>query len=122
DSAGHEQRQNAAPTGKGRAECEERGARRPVRGDSSGGAAADRRARANFDEGPGESRSGRSAERFVQQSGSVTEDASASEKEGKGGLHDQLCRGALQAASADAALVRTGRAAEAVAVAGKHAD
>src|SRR5712691_6707484 len=49
------------------------------------------------------------------------EDAATSEKTGQGGLHDQRGCGALQAAPADAAAVRAGRAAEAVAFAGKHA-
>src|SRR5437667_398606 len=44
---------------------------RPVRGNSGGRAAADGRARAQFDEGVGERRAGGSAEGFVQQGRSV---------------------------------------------------
>src|SRR5438045_2599834 len=49
------------------------------------------------------------------------QDASASEKTGQGGLHDQRGGGAVQAASADLAAVRARGAAEAVTLAGEHA-
>src|SRR6266699_2890722 len=52
----------------------------------------------------------------------LTHHANNSEKTGQGGIHDQLRRGALQAASANAALVRARGAAEAVALARKYAS
>src|SRR6266436_2716622 len=51
----------------------------------------------------------------------LPKNASAREKTGQSGIHDQRGGGALQASSADAAAVRARRAAEAVAFAGKHA-
>src|SRR5437762_14366316 len=51
----------------------------------------------------------------------LTHHANNSEKTGQGRIHDQLRRGALQAASANPALVRARGAAEAVALARKYA-
>src|SRR5262249_33866264 len=54
-----------------RAERAQRGAWRPIRGDPGGGAGADRRTRAQFDERAGRDCAGRSTERFVRESWGV---------------------------------------------------